>query len=267
MRNGHKMTVAAEFRGSDALGLPSTTDRDKFIAFLKIAQEDKARNGLITNPIRFSGYRMIRELGLSRHGDIYDDIMRWGKRMTDTTITSEQVVYLAFRKVYSDEVLHVFRRFSRSGSSAMNDADRLESFEVVLEDWLLDNLNERYVIPEDFNTYKLLKRATAKGIFGYLHVWFHASTCRPVEKDYVDLCNLLNIQSYKHCRRLRRQWAARWRNLSRSATCLNGTFSLCFPSRATNWCFRSATNFLDFYGGMAKRKFSIKAQRRRKPLH
>lgn len=203
IRNGNKIKVAAEFRGSEALGLPSTTDRDKFIALLKIVSEERIKTGSISNPIRFSGYRLIQELGLSRNGEIYEEILRWGKRMTDTTITSEQVVYRAAKKVYSDEVLHVFRSFRRTGSSNLNGTERQEHYEVVLEDWLLENLNQRYVIPEDFNAYKALTRPTAKGIFGNLHLWFHASQGRPVEKDYAELCNLLNVQVYPHLSKIK----------------------------------------------------------------
>ena len=203
IRNGNKIRVAAEFRGSEALGLPSTTDRDKFIALLKIVSEERVKTGFISNPIRFSGYRLIQELGLSRNGEIYEEILRWGKRMTDTTITSEHVVYRAAKKVYSDEVLHVFRSFRRTGSSSLNGTERQENYEVVLEDWLLENLNQRYVIPEDFNAYKQLTRPTAKGIFGNLHLWFHASQGRPVEKDYSDLCNLLNVQAYPHLSKIK----------------------------------------------------------------
>jgi hypothetical protein len=203
IRNGNKIKVAAEFRGSEALGLPSTTDRDKFIALLKIVSEERVKAGFISNPIRFSGYRLIQELGLSRNGEIYEEILRWGKRMTDTTITSEHVVYHAAKKVYSDEVLHVFRSFRRTGSSNLNGTERQENYEVVLEDWLLENLNQRYVIPEDFNAYKQLTRPTAKGIFGNLHLWFHASQGRPVEKDYSELCNLLNVQAYPHLSKIR----------------------------------------------------------------
>ena len=203
VRDGNKIKVAAEFRGSEALGLPSTTDRDKFIALLKLISEERARTGSISNPIRFSGYRLIQELGLSRNGEIYEEILRWGKRMTDTTITSEHVVYRAAKKVYSDEVLHVFRSFRRTGSSNLNGSERQEHYEVVLEDWLLENLNQRYVIPEDFNAYKQLTRPTAKGIFGNLHLWFHASQGRPVEKDYSELCNLLNIQAYPHLSKIK----------------------------------------------------------------
>lgn len=194
-RDGRKVKVAAEFRGSELLGLPTTSDRDKFIALLKIINENRDRYGVITNPIRFSGYQMIRELGLSSNGDIYADILRWGKRMADTTITSEQIIYYAAKKEYSDETMHVFRSFKRTGTS-YEGGKRQENFEVVLEDWLLANLNQRYVIPEDFNAYKKLKRPTAKGIFGYLHIWFNASDGRPIEKDYVDLCNVLNVRAY-----------------------------------------------------------------------
>jgi hypothetical protein len=68
---------------------------------------------------------------------------------------------------------------------------------------LLENLNLRYVIPEDFNAYKQLKRPTAKGLFGNLHVWFHASQGRQVEKDYGELCVLLNIQTYEHLSKIK----------------------------------------------------------------
>ncbi len=202
-RDGHKVRVAAEFRGSELLGLPSTADRDKFIALLKIISEDRSRQGGMSNPIRFSGYRLIQELGLSSNGEIYEEILRWGKRMTDTTITSEQVVYIAAKKIYSDEVLHVFRSFKRTGSSRLDGAERQEQYEVVLEDWLLENLIQRYVVPEDFNAYKKLTRPTAKGIFGNLHLWFHASRGKPVEKDYAELCNLLSIQTYPHLSKIR----------------------------------------------------------------
>ena len=68
---------------------------------------------------------------------------------------------------------------------------------------MLENLNQRYVIPEDFNAYKQLTRPTAKGIFGNLYLWFHASQGRPVEKDYGELCNLLNVQAYPHLSKIR----------------------------------------------------------------
>lgn len=202
-REGQKIKVAAEFRASQELGLPSTSDRDKYIAFMRVAMEQRARFGEISNPVRFTGYRLLKELGLSYSGENYDDINRWGQRMADTTITSEQVIYLAAKKRYANKTVHVFRSFTRAGQSNLDDTGKTESFEVVLEDWLLENLNQSYVVPEDFNAYRKLKRATAKGIFGYLHLWFHASRGRQIEKDYTELCVLLNIPIYRHVSKVR----------------------------------------------------------------
>jgi hypothetical protein len=202
-RSGQKIKVSAEFRGSGALGLPSTSDRDKYIAFMKIVMDQRAKQGRVENPIRFTGYQMLKELSLTYSGENYDDINRWGQRMADTTITSEQVIYLAARKKYANKTVHVFRSFLRSGKSSEDGSSRAEYYEVMLEDWLLENLNQSYVIPEDFNTYRQLKRPTAKGIFGYLHLWFHASQGRPVEKDYTELCMMLNIPTYRHLSKIR----------------------------------------------------------------
>jgi hypothetical protein len=91
----------------------------------------------------------------------------------------------------------------RAGESNLDDTGKTESYEVVLEDWLLENLNQSYVVPEDFNAYRKLKRPTAKGIFGYLHLWFHASHGRQIEKDYGELCLLLNIPVYRHQSKIR----------------------------------------------------------------
>lgn len=165
--------------------------------------DQKAKHGALQNPVRFTGYHLLKELGLSYSGPNYEDINRWGQRMADTTITSEQVIYLASHKKYANKTVHVFRSFTRAGQSSTNGTGRTESFEAVLEDWLLDNLNQSYVVPEDFHAYRLLKRPTAKGVFGYLHLWFHASQGRPVEKDYGQLCMLLNIPVYKHVSKIR----------------------------------------------------------------
>jgi hypothetical protein len=53
---GHSFRVTAKFRASELLGLPSTADRDKFLALMKIVSEERARIGTVQNPIRFSGY-------------------------------------------------------------------------------------------------------------------------------------------------------------------------------------------------------------------
>ena len=202
-RDGKKIKVSAEFRSSDALGLPSTSDRDKYMAFMKLAMEQKLRTGVISNPIRFSGYSLLNILGQCDSGENYDALNSWGMRMADTTITSEQVIYSSLRKRYMNKTVHVFRSFTRLGSSNLDNTNKVDVFEVELEDWLLENLNESFVVPEDFNMYRKLTRPTAKGIFVYLYLWFYASQGKEVEKDYTELCALLNVRSYEHVSKIR----------------------------------------------------------------
>ena len=202
-RDGKKIKVSAEFRSSDALGLPSTSDRDKYMAFMKLAMEQKLRTGVISNPVRFSGYSLLNILGQCDSGENYEALNSWGMRMADTTITSEQVIYSSLRKRYMNKTVHVFRSFTRLGSSNLDNTNKTDMFEVELEDWLLENLNESFVVPEDFNMYRKLVRPTAKGIFVYLYLWFYASQGKEVEKDYSELCALLNVRSYEHVSKIR----------------------------------------------------------------
>jgi hypothetical protein len=146
---------------------------------------------------------MIQELGLTRNAGIYEDILRWGQRMANTTITSEQVVFLASKKVFSNDTLHVFEKFRRYGTSDLDDGNKQLGFEVVLADWFLENLNHRFVVPQDFSAYKKLGRPISKGIFGYLHLAFFASGGRPVEKNYADLCSELGIATYTAISKIR----------------------------------------------------------------
>ena len=62
--------------------------------------------------------------------------------------------------------VHVFRSSKRVESSNLDNSDKVDTFQVELEDWLLENLNESFVCTEK------LVRPTAKGIFVYLYLWF-----------------------------------------------------------------------------------------------
>jgi hypothetical protein len=190
-----RRVATAIFEAPASIGLPTTADRDKFLAFTKIVMEDRNKVGILKNPIRFTAARMVQELGLTKSGHLYDDINEWGERMAKTTIDSKDVIYRRGSKRYTNTTEHVFRKFQRVGEDS--NSDRTEVYEVWVEDWLLENLNEMYVVREDFNAYKRLKRPTAKGLFGYLHIWFNASKGQPIERSYSTMCQYLNVPVYK----------------------------------------------------------------------
>jgi hypothetical protein len=202
-RDGRPVTIVAEFEAPLRLGLPSTNDLDRFLVFLKLAGEQRARQGRLMNPICFSAARMLSELRQSDGSKNYDAIEAWCDRMKQTSIRSEMAVFLSESRKYANRSVSVFRTYERLGEeSLVGRRERKDDFAIWVEDWLLDNLNNDFIVLEDLSTYIQLSRPVAKGMFGHLLVWFRASNGRKVEKDYNNLCALLNIKAYTQFSRI-----------------------------------------------------------------
>jgi Replication initiator protein A len=200
--DGQKILAKAVIEGIQSLGLPTTADRDKYMAFMKFALDQRDAEGQLTNPVRFTGADMIKLLGLRKGGFHYDEINDWCKRMVATTIMSEASIFLMDRKKFATDTFHVFDRVILVGEE-LNDGGRSEFYQVFLSHWQLTNLNQGYMLPLDFTAYLKLRRDISKALFGHLSVWFYASRGQPVEKRYPDLCQLLNIRAYPHLSKAR----------------------------------------------------------------
>jgi hypothetical protein len=200
--DGQRIQAKAVIEGIPSLGLPTTADRDKYMAFMKIALDQREAQGQLSNPIRFTGADMIKLLRLRKGGFHYDEINDWCKRMVATTIMSEASIFLADRRQYASDTFHVFDRVVLVGEE-MHDGTRSEFYQVHLSQWQLTNLNQGYLLPLDFNAYLKLRRDIAKALFGHLSVWFYASRGQSIEKKYADLCQLLHIRSYPHLSKAR----------------------------------------------------------------
>jgi hypothetical protein len=200
--DGQKIQAKAVIEGVPSLGLPTTADRDKYMAFMKIALDQRDFQGELMNPIHFSGSDMIKMLRLRKGGFHYDEINDWCKRMVATTIMSEASIFLADRRQYATDIFHVFDRAVLVGEE-LTDGTRSEFYQVYLSQWHLTNFNQGYLLPLDFNAYLKLKRDISKALFGHLSVWFYASRGQMIEKNYPDLCQLLNICAYPHISKAR----------------------------------------------------------------
>jgi hypothetical protein len=199
--DGQRIQAKAVIEGIPSLGLPTTADRDKYMAFMKIALDQRAR-GELQNPVRFSGADMIKLLRLRKGGFHYDEINDWCKRMVATTIMSESSIFLADRRQYASDTFHVFERVVLVGEE-LHDGTRSDSYQVYLSHWQMMNLSQGYILPLDFNAYLQLRRDIAKALFGHLSVWFYASRGQSVEKNYTELCQLLHIRAYPHLSKAR----------------------------------------------------------------
>jgi hypothetical protein len=200
--NGKTVIPKTTIKPDPQLGLPTTADRDKYMAFMKIVTDRKARVGKIENPIGFTTYELLKHLGLTDAGFHYEEVNQFLERMVSTTIKSEYAVYFHGTKRYAKDIFHVFNRVVLTGQEA-TDGTAAQMNYVYLSDWQLENINANYTFPIDFNSYRRLRRDIAKALFGHLHTWFYASRGKPVERKYSDLCELLDIQCWPHLSKAR----------------------------------------------------------------
>lgn len=195
--DGQRVQAKAVIEGIPSLGLPTTADRDKYMALMKIALDQREVTGKLQNPVCFTGAEIIKLLRLRKGGFHYDEINDWCKRMVATTIMSESSIFLADRRQFASDTFHVFDRVVLVGEE-LSDGTRSEHYQVYLSHWQLTNLNQGYLLPLDFNAYLQLGRDISKALFGHLSVWFYASRGEPIEKKYPELCQLLSITAYPH---------------------------------------------------------------------
>lgn len=200
--NGQVVRQSATIIPSPEHGLPTTADRDKYMALMKIVTDAKAKSGEIQNPIAFTTYDLLRHLGHNTGGKNYEEVTQFLERMTATTIKSENAVYSNKTKRYQRDIFHVFDRVVLVGQE-LSDGQMAQCNYVYLSQWQLENINTNYLLRVDFSAYVALNRDIAKALFGHLHVWFYASRCRPVERRYSELCQLLDIQKWKHLSKIR----------------------------------------------------------------
>jgi hypothetical protein len=179
----------------ERLGLPSTADLKVWNAFSDFFFDLRAQCGCVENPIRFTGPQIVAKLGRTKSGGLYDFINEWGQRMASTTITSSGVFYHKGSKKFIDTTDHVFRKFTRIQPDAGAGQHNV-MFEVVLEDLILDNLNDMFVVRKDPNALKKLDRPMAIALFSLLHVWFYASKGDPIEVSYSNMCKRLGVVEY-----------------------------------------------------------------------
>jgi hypothetical protein len=195
-----KATIMATSRG-----LPNTADLDKYLAFQLIVADLKKKQGVLTNPIGFTTYQLLRCLGLKPTGKRYAEVDQWLDRMAGTLIKSEGAVYFAKTKRYMKDRFHVFEKVYTVGEE-LPDGRKAEQNYVFLSDWQLENLNHGYVLPIDLENYQQLRSDIAKNLVPMFYIWFYASK-RSFQKRYRDLCQHLNVKVWTQFSRAKEQFS------------------------------------------------------------
>ena len=204
--NGQRVEVIAQIVPSALYGLPITADQDKYIALQRIITTRLQAEGKITNPIRFKSAELLKLLGRNTDaGKNYKEISDWLDVMTATMINSKGVVYRAEQKKMVTDRFHVFDRAVSFGKE-MDDGSIADANYVWLSEWQLQNINHSFLLPIDIETYRELKNHIAKALVPMLQIWLFATQkTGSFEKRYEELCEVLNIQTFRRPSEIIRQ--------------------------------------------------------------
>lgn len=205
--DGKRVEVSAEIHPSGMFGLPVTADQDKYLALQQIITNQLQSEGKVTNPIRFKSSELLRLLHAStKAGRNYKAISEWLDVMSATTIFSNGAVYTAGQKRFAKDRFRVFDRALSFGKE-MEDGTVADANYIWLSTWQLENINNKFLVPIDLETYRELKNHISKALVPLLQVWLYASKkAESFEKRYADLCEILTLQMYRSPSQILRQF-------------------------------------------------------------
>lgn len=201
---GKRVEATVTIAPAALYGLPVTSDEDKYFAFQKLVGDALLERGEVKNPIGFTSAELLRLQGKRvRTGKNYQDISDWLDVMTSTTIVSEGAVYFAGKKTFARDRFHVFERAVSFGKE-LPDGSIADRNYVWLSEWQLENINNKYLLPVDYETYKRLKNHISKALVPLLQIWLYATKDEGMfEKRYEELCQHLNIRLYQHLSKIK----------------------------------------------------------------
>jgi Replication initiator protein A len=202
--NGKRIEAQATILPSAQYGLPTTADQDTYLAILKLATDMHRRHGRVDNPIGFTSAEILRIQGKSCvSGYHYKELHEQLMRVKTATILSEGAVYFAGRRAWAKDAFNVITRLVLLGTR-LDDGTVADKHYVWFSDWQLENINNNYLLPIDYDSYKQLRNHISKILVPLLQIWLYASRdAGCFEKRYEEVCQFLNIRAYEHLSKIR----------------------------------------------------------------
>ena len=196
--DGNRAEAKVTIAGNTLYGMPTTADQDKYLAFQKIIERIKKEKGKVENPVAFTSAELLQLLGHTDGGANFKEVEEWCDVMASTYIKSEGAMWIAGKKKFASDSFVIFQRVRRMGQE-LDDGTTADKNYIWLSDWYLENINAHYLLPIDFETYKLLRNNIAKALIPLLQVWLYASREQGFfEKRYDEVCQILHITQYAY---------------------------------------------------------------------
>jgi len=168
-RGGGKEVISWEVSASSKYGYPGPFDKKVY----KAVEEIVTGEGFpVENPIEFSIYKILTLMGRKKPGGRdYRQVRGSLEKLTATTIKSEGSFYLKGRRKYLDDVFSLFSRITFTGDERAN-GERADKNYLYVNSWFLENINEFYLRPLDYQFYKQLNGEISKRLYELLGVKF-----------------------------------------------------------------------------------------------
>lgn len=197
--------VDAEVKIYAPLGLPTTGDLTKYLAFQDLIQERARLSGKEPgNPIAFTNYELLSRLNLTFRGGKKNssnvEIREWLDRMKATTVK----FFGSNDEIEKGGAVAVFDRVEYDNKNR-RDPYHSDDNLVWLSEWEQANLYRKPLVPIDLKTYRLLENETAKILVPHLQIWLYASQDNKIfHKNYSDFCRLLGVRQYSSLKEITR---------------------------------------------------------------
>ncbi|MFB6272250.1 MAG: replication initiator protein A [Salinibacter sp.] len=193
-RGDEKVEIVWRVSSSAEYGYPGPFDQKVHKAIEEIINDLPHP---VENPIGFSIYQLCKRMKLrSTGGADYRKVKEALERIVATTVKSSGAFYVKGRKKWIDDVFHIYDRVIFKGEELGNGEIADKNY-LYLNSWYLENLNERYVRPLDYDYYKSLGSNVAKRLYELLGVKFYGlmqAGYTSIGYRYSTLCQLLPLK-------------------------------------------------------------------------
>lgn len=190
-------------------GLPGAFDRDVTIALYEIVNENYFSKNLQVPELMPVGSitAFIQRMGLSISGTNITAVKDSFKRLQNTLCTADETFFDNKRKRYVSLRFGLLRGVGFSGEDDGNGGRHEENF-VLFDEALLRNLNSGYVMVIDVNSFRQLKKDTAKQLYSHLAYRFYLAKGEGLDHwvaDYQWLAVHLGIKQWDELWRAKQQ--------------------------------------------------------------
>lgn len=199
--------------GGVEYGFPNWLDEKVLVALIDLGRR---RCFPVQNPIQVKISDLCRYVGLDADsGRNRDKIRTCLKRIRDVTIEASGALYFRRKKAWIDDRFSVIQRVAHAGET-LDDGTQATCTLVWLSDKILDNINERHIVPLDTRFFMQLRPAAGRlyqllatrffGLFMHLKQSGGERGGAYIVETYHDLCRRMPLEAQEFPSRAKQQF-------------------------------------------------------------